>query len=713
MELWKSARWIWAEGYGRENVYLDAETAFRKEPGEKVLMAISADTDYAFTLGGKLFFGQYADYPFDKVYDLLNLTDCAEDGENRLVIRVYHQGADSFTARKETAGLIFEIFSGERLAAFSGADTAVRPSAGYTVGREVEWVSSQLGYSFRFDAAAPESGPLPTACPEKPLPKRARPVEKLILGPEEPGSLTVSGSFRENGGRTTGERMQFASLRFDKRDEKRILPAKDGILLTAPEGEDGVFALIDVGRESTGILSLDLETEEEAEILVGWGEHLEDLRVRTSIGYRNFAASYRAKAGRNRFLHPFLRLGMRYLALHARTKKLLVRYAGIRTTLYPLAHEWAFSAADALHERIFEVSKRTLRLCMHEHYEDCPWREQALYTMDSRNQMLCGYLAFGETAFPRESLRLIAESIREDDMLEICSPARGSITIPSFTAVFPTQVYEYMVYSERITGSLDEGFLREMLPVLLRIADGFLRRRDPETGLIACLREAKYWNFYEWQEGLTGSVPDGIAEEDATFDAPLCAFVSFGLRSLAGILSRLGEEELAGKYREASFSLNRDIERAFWDEKKKAFASFIRIGTGERFHFAELTNSLILYAGAAGEEKAGAVRERLASGTGLIPITLSHSVFKYDALMMKKEKYARLVFRDIAEKWGGMLEKGATSFWETGDGAEAFGLAGSLCHGWTAIPIRFYAEYAAGMKGEETGVYEARMEKIR
>ena len=91
MELWKNACWIWAEGYDRENVYLDAETVFRKEPGEKVLMAISADTDYAFMLGGRLFFGQYADYPFDKVYDLLDLTGCAKDGENRLTIRVYHQ----------------------------------------------------------------------------------------------------------------------------------------------------------------------------------------------------------------------------------------------------------------------------------------------------------------------------------------------------------------------------------------------------------------------------------------------------------------------------------------------------------------------------------------------------------------------------------------------------------------------------------------------
>ena len=90
---------------------------------------------------------------------------------------------------------------------------------------------------------------------------------------------------------------------------------------------------------------------------------------------------------------------------------------------------------DGLHRSIYDVCVRTLDLCMHEHYEDCPWREQALYTMDSRNQMLCGYDVWHETAFCKASLRLIAHSLREDGLLELCSPARVPITIPSFSAI--------------------------------------------------------------------------------------------------------------------------------------------------------------------------------------------------------------------------------------------------------------------------------------
>lgn len=32
----------------------------------------------------------------------------------------------------------------------------------------------------------------------------------------------------------------------------------------------------------------------------------------------------------------------------------------------------------------------------------------------------------------------------------------------------------------------------------------------------------------------------------------------------------------------------------------------------------------------------------------------------------------------------------ATTVWETADGAVAFNNAGSLCHGWSAIPIYYY-----------------------
>ena len=54
-----------------------------------------------------------------------------------------------------------------------------------------------------------------------------------------------------------------------------------------------------------------------------------------------------------------------------------------------------------------------------------------------------------------------------------------------------------------------------------------------------------------------------------------------------------------------------------------------------------------------------------------------------------------------------MLRQGATTFWETIDGADAFGKAGSLCHGWSAVPAYLYLKYIVDTKHEDTALPEA------
>ena len=40
-----------------------------------------------------------------------------------------------------------------------------------------------------------------------------------------------------------------------------------------------------------------------------------------------------------------------------------------------------------------------------------------------------------------------------------------------------------------------------------------------------------------------------------------------------------------------------------------------------------------------------------------------------------------------------MLDAGATTFWETELGATDFDGAGSLCHGWSAVPLYIICHY--------------------
>ncbi|MBR4943268.1 MAG: hypothetical protein IKZ28_04475, partial [Clostridia bacterium] len=82
--------------------------------------------------------------------------------------------------------------------------------------------------------------------------------------------------------------------------------------------------------------------------------------------------------------------------------------------------------------------------------------------------------------------------------------------------------------------------------------------------------------------------------------------------------------------------------------------------------------------------------ERMVEGD-LIECSLSMKTFQYDALLATDtEKYKEFVLSSIRKDYQVMLDAETSAVWETLDGASAFGNAGSLCHGWSAIPVYYY-----------------------
>ena len=77
----------------------------------------------------------------------------------------------------------------------------------------------------------------------------------------------------------------------------------------------------------------------------------------------------------------------------------------------------------------------------------------------------------------------------------------------------------------------------------------------------------------------------------------------------------------------------------------------------------------------------------------MIPCTLSASIYEYDVLLQMGDTYREYVRKEVEEVWGKMLYAGATTFWETDLGDKDFHNAGSLCHGWSAVPIYLYGRY--------------------
>ena len=72
----------------------------------------------------------------------------------------------------------------------------------------------------------------------------------------------------------------------------------------------------------------------------------------------------------------------------------------------------------------------------------------------------------------------------------------------------------------------------------------------------------------------------------------------------------------------------------------------------------------------------------------MIPVTLSMNTFYYDALLQFGDIYSDFIIEDMKRKYGYMLDRGATTFWEK-ESVIKDGGAGSMCHGWSAIPVYY------------------------
>ena len=655
---------------------------------------ISSDSEFELYVNGKFVAnGQYPDYPFYKVYERIDITDFCVKGENILAIRAYHDGLkNSSVWYPKAAGVAFRVFSGEEILAESDENTLARKSLVYFSG-EAEVISNQLGYSYRCDLTKEDDwitsgkGEGFTNATVKDVNYTFNPrlIKRCVLSKPLSSSVVQQGYFVEAGGDLPSLKAQNALLGFvrfsDMTGKSKVDFADKPVEFSCDKG-DGIYVVYDLGGENAGYPTFSVTVDEDAEMIVAFGEHLCDGRVRAEIGFRNFAFSIKLKKGRNDFSNYIRRLGLRYLQVYIYAHKVIIDKFTIREYSYPVK-ELPKKFNDKLVEKIYETGVRTLRLCMHQHYEDCPWREQALYAMDSRNQMLFGYGAFGEYEYPRANLRSIALSTDEDGLFSLCSPAKMNITIPIFSLFWILALYE------NAKADSDKAFLEEMIPHAERIADIFAARLT-DNG-VESFQGVRYWNFYEWSAGLDGGEVFKKTESAPSKDLIPTAMLALAAKYLSELEKILDRKEQAETYRKLSEKAIKATD-SFYDEESGLYYSFIADGKKVGLH--AYTLAAVLYSGAANKERAKKIAELLiAKDERITPCTPAALQLYYEAIITYSASGLDFVWNDIFDRYGKMIYSGATSLWETDLGEADFEEAGSLCHAWSSVPCYIYDKF--------------------
>lgn len=617
---------IWDGNVTGSDRYLTFKGKFAAGDGKTVLY-VACDSIFICRINGRIVaFGACQNYPFATPYRTFDVTDESKRG-GELEITVWHQGLDSQTGMNLDAFVAFRLAAGGVTLLESGKNISCAVVTGYENGR-CKRITSQLGYGYAYDLT--------------------REGQEVFAPATEYGEVTA----------------YEWEIDREKADQVLFPPAP----ATLTKTDFGYSS--DMGKETVGYLHFEADCARETELTITYGEHLRDGRVARIIGDRDFSVTIKCRKGKNVFDGLFRRFAGRHIEA--------VGEGATVTSLTLIPVERAATKKvrkfdDSDFQKIYDVSVYTLLCSMHDHYEDCPWREQALYTLDSRNQMLCGYYAFEGFAFQRQNLLLIAKGLY-DGLLTLCFPMRGgNHAIPFFSLIYPVQVAEYIRYSG------DKAILAEVGDVIKTIMKTFSARVE-SNGLIASF-PYPYWNFYEWSDG-SGNDADLSRTESDPFVKRYDTILSS-----AYVLAARACDELFGTTTDVKATV-RGIREVLFDDNRGVYP----LGSADS-RSSVLCNAIAILAG-AGDEK---LAEKIVSDDTLIPVTLSMNTYFYDALLSFGDKYRDFILADIKRKYLHMLDKGATTFWETELGAADFDGAGSLCHGWSAIPV-YYLCRLSGQK---------------
>ncbi len=679
-KAFQNAEWIRLDckNLPETNLFALFRTRFTVKSGVlPVLLRISVAGNYAAYLNGQTIpaaFGQYTDHPFRKTYSETDITKFCQPGQNELLIQNHFSG-NSFTSHFDgEPGLIAEIVQGDQVLASSGSDWECVPDSRYAFG-EREKVSSSLNYTFAYDARiVPDTWTAPQLLRNRPVPE-LRPVPPCVMTGCKDGKIIRSGRlFRSPGEGGIGKIVR-------------------GDELDVPEG-NGVYALFDLGKEYAGLLTFSITAPEGTVLDIAHGEYLDQenrLPVCLTSGIRHFADRYIARAGEQTFFHALRRLGCRYIEIHAvgDPEKIRIQSAGLYSVEFPGLDTPEFACGSRFWEQAHEVSAETLRLCLHEKYENCPCREQSICMYDARNQMLFGYPFWGNYGHAAAMLRLFGESdsLHGNGLLSIAVPSAAKLNIPSYTFLWFTALYEYTMYSG------DSSLFREYAGQVSRMFEKILSWREEKSGLYLPPEMEHLWNYCEAPEMENCPYPP---------NAFYNLYLKEALESAAKLFTLENEPEKAAELNRIADAVGRTAEPYYYDPETGAYADHITL-EGRRGLFHGHIQSLFLAQGLVSPEKRQKIMELLKNETLPFPalgalLYLVKGVFRYGT-----PEDRRWLTEKLEAHYGRMLNGNSGTWWEVIGGTVYGGGAGSLCHGWSAVPAWFESSVLLGVTPLEPG----------
>ncbi len=585
MRTLPNTHWIWLPDFQEKVADKPTLVRFRKvfsldSVPQSFKINISADTRYKLYVNGRLAeFGPARSFPQTWYYDTVDLAPWLRAGENVVAMEVlryplaYRSGYFGLI-RSATPGLFLESQDGSFFADESYQCMAV---PGFAILRESPGFSP-LMYLEEYRADGYDRGWKDLNYDDSGW-TAARPYNVFEINTAAiPGDLSPR---------------EIPYMRKDPRRFQGLVPKYDGETMSAWGmllGGTGAVTIpanskitveLNAGAENCGFLSLALARGAGAriEILCSEGYVQPELHpnghaplkkdrcdwVRGHLeGYTDiYHAAGFGTDSEPEIYEPFWFRTFRFVALTIETRQepLTLHRFDYLETGYPLQVKTSVSASDPSFGGIWDISLRSLKLCMHETYYDCPFYEQLQYAMDSRSQILYTYMLSGDDRLARQCMESFRLSQRPDGMLNCTYPHWGPNIIPGFGIYYILMVYDHMMYFG------DKDLIRHHLGAIDAVLNYFQDHLDKRgmVGKTGGHISERYWSFIDWATawGKTVGTPPAGLTGPITMESFLYIY---GLQHAARLCDYMGRTGTAAEYRTRANAVQQALKQHCRDE---------------------------------------------------------------------------------------------------------------------------------------------------
>lgn len=327
--------------------------------------------------------------------------------------------------------------------------------------------------------------------------------------------------------------------------------------------------------------------------------------------------------------------------------------------------------------RINDVSVATLRECMQTVYEDGPKRDHRLWVGDLYLESLANRWSFRNFDLTKRCLYLFASLTAEDGtIISNCfehpepHPQYGSYML-TYSLLFNSTLLEYL----KDTGDYETA--NDLWPVARRqiedalsyVGDDYIfdRTRKP------------VWLFFDWREGLDEN-------------APIQGAAIFGLNQTYELALMLGKGEEVRHWKDIEEKMKKAARKVMFDKKRGVIVS------GAERQVSVSAQTWMIKSGVLDvKEGRKAIATALADDSTIMPGTPYATHYLIDAMLLCGMNEAAKAY--MLEYWGGMVMKGADTFWEAYDPENDFISPynfyplNSYCHAWSCTPVYFIYTY--------------------